>query len=463
MEDDPGSPGPQATGQHTRASATGRHTRGPATGQRSRRPAVALIALGSVLSMTAGIGWAATHTDPPTARAQTSIDGPVIPDTQAVEAILAGRARAVRERDRRAFLATVFTAPPAYQAAQRQLFDNLTRLPLGSWQEELESAAPVATGSGGVTLKVSLRYQLRGFDGGQVARTRYLTVGRRGGGDWSITGDGTAGGLRDETEIWDGGALTVVRGKSSLVIGDSTAGAGSTGAGSPSLRQIAGRLDAAVPSVIEVVGRGWARRAVALIPANAQRAAELIGQEQNLRDIAALAAVAPAPPDSRGSPSTRGEDRIVVSPATFAKLNALGQDVVLTHELTHVATGGARDGRTPIWLIEGLADYVGYKGVKVSVRSAARELGREVKAGRLPARLPARNDFGGESSRMPQAYEEAWLACRLIADHFGEDTLLRLYRAAGRQPEATALRQVLGLDVGGFTALWHAYLRKELR
>jgi hypothetical protein len=151
----------------------------------------------------------------------------------------------------------------------------------------------------------------------------------------------------------------------------------------------------------------------------------------------------------------------VVSPAAYPKLNEIGRHVVLTHELTHVATHGADDSRTPVWLIEGLADYVGYKGLDVPVTSAARELRREVRAGRLPAALPGKEDFAGATGRLPQAYEEAWLACRLVAERYGEDRLVRLYRAAGARPDA--LRRVLGLDTAGFTALWRDYLRRELR
>jgi hypothetical protein len=192
----------------------------------------------------------------------------------------------------------------------------------------------------------------------------------------------------------------------------------------------------------------------------------LIGGGQSLREIAALATVTK---DPRGA--AYGQDRVIIAPGTFAKLNALGRHVVLTHELTHVATGGARDSRTPIWLIEGLADYVGYKGLKVSVRSAARELRTEVAAGQMPAALPGRDDFAGTSGRLSQAYEQAWLACRMVAERYGEDGLVSLYRAAGARQggagdpadqQEYALRTVLGVDAAQFTIMWQDYLRKEL-
>ncbi|SEF45600.1 hypothetical protein SAMN04489712_10179 [Thermomonospora echinospora] len=429
----------------------------PATGtgrRGTRRPVLVVSALVTAVVLIAGAVWGTTRSGGSPAPAGTATGPAVPPDARAVEAVLAGRARAVRDGDRTAFLATVITAPPAFREAQRTLFDNLARLPLRSWREDLDSSVPVAGGRDGSTLKVTLRYRLRGYDRGEVTRTRYLTVARRGGG-WRIVGDGTAHGLRDDADIWDGGPLTVVRGEHSLVIGSS-----------PALREIADRLDAAVPAVTEVVGRRWARRAVALVPADDGRAAALVpgngavddplnglanDPADDLANIAALATSGPS-----------GEDRIVIAPGTFSRLNPLGREVVLTHELTHVATGGARDTRTPLWLIEGLADYVGYRDRAVPVRSAARELRAEVAAGRLPEALPGRDDFESGSDRLPQAYAEAWLACRMIAERYGEAALLRLYRAAGERSQDAALRSVLDLDTAELTAMWRDHLRKEL-
>ncbi|WP_301177300.1 hypothetical protein, partial [Actinomadura geliboluensis] len=356
--------------------------------------------------------------------------------------VLANRARAVRTGDRFAFLATVGDAPETFQDAQSRMYDNLRRLPLEGWEERAVDVQ--AASEDGAVLRVEVRYRLRGFDKGHVARTRYLAMAPASG-TWTIAGDGTSRGLTDDAEIWDGGPLTVVKGRGSLVIGDTTG-----------LDGIAARLDAAVPVVTGVVGRGWAQRVVALVPADAGLASALAGPGQSLGEIAALATVAPA------GGAGRGEDRVIVSPGTFGRLNGLGRDVVLTHELTHVATGGARDWRTPLWLIEGFADYVGYRRVKISVRSAAGELRREVAAGRLPAALPAAAAFAGGSPRLSQAYQESWLACRMVADRYGEATLVRLYRAAGRVPEAAALRDVLGLGRDRFTALWREYVKKEL-
>ena len=133
--------------------------------------------------------------------------------------------------------------------------------------------------------------------------------------------------------------------------------------------------------------------------------------------------------------------------------------------------GGARDGRTPMWLIEGLADYVAYKNAGVATKAAGRELASLVGSGGMPATLPGRTEFESSGDRLSAAYEEAWLACRLVAERYGEDTLVRLYRTAEAEPgeagdpraEDRALRTVLRTGTARFTARWHAYLRRELR
>ncbi|RMI33143.1 hypothetical protein EBO15_41635 [Actinomadura harenae] len=407
----------------------------------SRRRALGMLAGGGAAACLAAGAGVLALTRRPDAGPRTITASPVgTPDPRAVAAVLANRARAVRERNRIAFMATVADAPAAFQQAQARLFDNLAKIPLDGWEERPGSPH----GASGV-VQVSLRYRITGFDTGPVARTRHLAFAPRSG-TWTIIGDGSSAGLVGDSDITDAGPLTVVRKGPALVVGDASG-----------LDEIARRLAAAVPAVTAVTGTSWARRAVALAPADAALAGRVAGTG-NGQDVARFAALAVVTPGPDGSP---GQDRVVVSPA-FGRLNDLGRRVVLTHELTHVATGGARDGRTPIWLIEGFADYVGYKNANVPVKSAARELAADVAAGRVPAALPSRDDFDGASGRLSQAYQEAWLACRMVADRYGETALVRLYRAAGRESEAAALRRVLGLPPDTFTADWRDYLRKEL-
>ena len=56
-----------------------------------------------------------------------------------------------------------------------------------------------------------------------------------------------------------------------------------------------------------------------------------------------------------GQPKPVG-DRIGINPANWPKLSPLGRRIVLTHELTHVATRVYTSESTPSWVVEGFAE-----------------------------------------------------------------------------------------------------------
>ncbi|WP_433497116.1 peptidase MA family metallohydrolase [Sphaerimonospora sp. CA-214678] len=232
--------------------------------------------------------------------------------------------------------------------------------------------------------------------------------------------------------IWAGAAP--VRGEHVLVVGRSPGSAAELAA----LADRGGRT----------VARVWGRPvdAVILAPVTTEQAAVL---------------AAPAP--VTGLAALAGVDRVIVEPSGFARLSAAGRRVVITHELTHVATEAATAGHLPVWLVEGFADYVGYLDSGLAAGAVAAELAADLRAGAPPRALPGRADFAAGSPRRAQAYEEAWLACRYIAERFGERRLVALYRAAmrtGRDGEGIdgVLRATLGISAAELTRSWLAYL-----
>ncbi|MEU4512590.1 hypothetical protein AB0G05_24130 [Nonomuraea wenchangensis] len=235
--------------------------------------------------------------------------------------------------------------------------------------------------------------------------------------------------------LWPGESVTV-RGTRSVIIGQAAPPS------SVSLAELARLADTAALRVGAVLGEPV--RPLVLVPASAAEAARLAGTGP----IDGLAALADG-------------DRVLVVPEVFARLNPTGRSVVLAHELTHVAAG---TDRLPVWLYEGFADYVGYRDSGLPVRTAAAELADEVRAGRLPAELPGPAAFaadGSDPARLARAYQEAWLACRFLADRFGEGTLVRLYREARVDGAGRALAG-LGLSTATLTARWRAYVREQL-
>ncbi|MFI9590715.1 hypothetical protein [Nonomuraea sp. NPDC052265] len=208
------------------------------------------------------------------------------------------------------------------------------------------------------------------------------------------------------------------------------------------LADLARRADLAGRRVSEVLGRPV--RAVVVVPDTDAEAATLAGTGP----LDGLAAVADGA-------------RVIVVPGSFARLTPTGRDVVLTHELTHVAAG---TDRLPVWLYEGFADYVAYRDAGLPIRTAAAELAAEVRAGRLPSELPGPAAFAptaADPGRLARAYQEAWMACRFLADRFGDGTLVRLYRDARVAGVDQALASV-GLTAETLAARWREYVREQL-
>ncbi|WP_433348023.1 peptidase MA family metallohydrolase [Microtetraspora malaysiensis] len=248
--------------------------------------------------------------------------------------------------------------------------------------------------------------------------------------------------MGEHPEIWIG--ASIARGKHAVVV---TAHAASTppSLSTPGARAEAGLADVA-DSARRTVARVWGPvDAVILVPATDEQA-EVLASPSGVAGLAALADV----------------DHVIVAPSGFGRLSPTGRRVVLAHELTHVATGAALSGDMPAWLVEGFADYVGYLGSGLTARAIAAELAAEVRSGTLPAELPGREAFRPGAPRLPQAYEQAWLACRYIADRYGEHALVALYREARRHGITTALVETLGIDLAELTAAWRGYLRREL-
>ena len=115
----------------------------------------------------------------------------------------------------------------------------------------------------------------------------------------------------------------------------------------------------------------------------------------------------------------------------------------------------------PIWLSEGFADYVAYSATSVAVRIVAGDVLDDVRDGDAPTRLPEDRDFDAGEGDVAAAYEGAWLACRMIAQRYGEERLVRLYEALSDStgpgwPEET--RDVLGVPAQRLVRQWRAYL-----
>ena len=123
----------------------------------------------------------------------------------------------------------------------------------------------------------------------------------------------------------------------------------------------------------------------------------------------------------------------------------------MSHELAHVATDAARSGTEP-WLVEGFADYVALRDTNLPDGTT---LGRAIAAARrdgVPEDLPAAADFDTRAADLQARYEEAWLACRIIAERLGERGLVSVYDAAAEGVTVKRALADLGLPLTEVTA-----------
>ncbi|HVE74889.1 MAG TPA: hypothetical protein VNA30_07390 [Mycobacteriales bacterium] len=395
--------------------------------------------------------------------APLAVDDPTKVRSLAVTDLLGARGSAVVARDRAAFLATVDPGAASFRTRQGRLFDALMQVPVERWSYELIATRERAADpeldrrypDGWWAPDVRLRYALTGFDAKPTSEDQYLTFVRRGSA-WYVGADDdfAARGLDTARGLWDSGAIISKRGRHTLVLGHPGAEA--------TMTRVARAVEDAIPRVSGLWRQPWAGKVVVLVPRDESELTSLVGSPQDLSQIAAVATAqhAPAPGDAAVG------DRILINPGPFARLGPVGRRVVLTHEVTHVATRSATGSAAPSWLVEGFADYVGYSGLDVPLRLAAAQVRAAVRAGRVPTALPGDGAFDGGQVDLAASYEQAWLAVRLLARTYGNASVVRFYRAAAQVSSsrrdaavAAAFRETFGSDFEHFVARWVAELR----
>jgi len=214
----------------------------------------------------------------------------------------------------------------------------------------------------------------------------------------------------------------------------------------------AARAAAAVPVVRRVLPH-WHPRLVVEVPASLQGLEHALDAHPGEYDN--IAAVTTTVDGSLGGGSPV---HVFVNPDVFGRLRPQGAQVVMSHEAVHVATGAATS-TTPLWLLEGFADYVALRDVHLPISTTAGQIIKQVRKHGPPPALPGSAEFDTTTSHLGAAYESAWLACRVLADVGGEQQLVRFYRRVdGGAPLGTALEASFGLTERGFTRKWQERL-----
>ena len=263
--------------------------------------------------------------------------------------LLRARFAAAARSDESGWLAPLQEASSAaLRLTQAAVLDRMTRMAVESIRlvGVRETTAPVPASRGTTVewdVRASLTYRLRGFDARPRSFDLDLTFkadpGRPGG--LAITASSPSG----RPQPWDLAGLVVRRSHTALVlaVGDADR-----------VQEVVRRARTAASRVASVWGE--VRPAVWIAPATDADAARLLGRTAGDLDGVAAATDGPLTPGERA-----GADRIVLVPGAWASLRPDGRDVVMTHELTHVAVRASTTRAVPLWLSEGFAELVAYE------------------------------------------------------------------------------------------------------
>ena len=173
--------------------------------------------------------------------------------------------------------------------------------------------------------------------------------------------------------------------------------------------------------------------------------------ESQARGIAAVTTAT----EPSGSP--RPPVHVYLNPAVFGPLGPRGQQIVVSHEATHVAVG-AENTTLPLWLSEGFADYVALRFSPLPETVLGAQIATLVGKEGAPDHLPGTAEFEGSNPDVGAWYEGAWIAVDLLGEKYGTERLLRFYREAERSGVERAFRSVLGTSEQQFERTWAAHL-----
>lgn len=349
---------------------------------------------------------------------------------RAVGLLLDRRAAAVRAGDAGAFDAGL-AEDPGFRAQQDVWFGNVTQLPVVAYDYALDPASLVRDGDGyWGTVEVSLR--LADYDDRPVVtRDRYRF--ERAGGRLVLSSVSDPEWERANptaSQPWDLEPVEVREGAGVLGVFD----AGSIGRAG----EIVAAVENGIAAVAPRIPLPWDRRVVVYALAEPTFLASLSGVPGG--DPMAIDGLT-FPVMSRPGQSRVAATRFVLNPRLL-QADPDARDRLIRHELVHVALG-SRDDRIPVWLSEGLAEYLSVRTLPPSERVISGEALDAARAG-LTA-LPATDTFNGPDSLAN--YGVSWWVCEAIAETYGEQMLWALVEELDGVGDPDAeLEQLLGVS-----------------
>ncbi|MEC3958414.1 hypothetical protein VMT65_35645 [Nocardia sp. CDC153] len=222
---------------------------------------------------------------------------------------------------------------------------------------------------------------------------------------------------------------------------------------------LAGELAASTTAVTDLWGPAWNQAPVVVV---ASSPAEFAALTHAVGDVPAEVAASTVADPLRPGAELTGQ-RVVFGPEAGHRLGPDGLRSVLRHELTHMATRKITVDGSPMWMLEGAAEYTAHRGMHHPITQIAPTLTTRARAGDLPADLPSDAMFDPKSGQASLAYEQAWSACAFIADRYGDPKLVDLYHQLASGPKDhtavdTALRSTLDTTYPDLVTAWRAWI-----
>ncbi len=279
----------------------------------------------------------------------------------AVQAVLDAQVTAVRTGNRAAFLSTIDPkAPQSLRHAQARRFDGLRGAPLEHFAlrariDQSGDLGPAVAGKyAGVRVFLPQTQQatrLRGYDDRDARDDLWLTFVEREG-RWYVASDDDVAdvGLDSARAFWDLGPVRYHETAHFLVL---------------SRPEQAKRADALAAVAEEAVGAldkqwaaPWSHRVPLIVPGSTK---ELEVMLQSTVDLDKFVAFASYGFDvDAGYAGTAA--RIYVNDRNLSRYSKAEQVQTLVHELNHVAASGLAGPATPLWVHEGIAEWVSRPG-----------------------------------------------------------------------------------------------------
>jgi hypothetical protein len=367
----------------------------------------------------------------------------------AIDTILLRRAKAVQTVDEALFLRDIDPADKPLRAEQKVLFANLveigfTELGYSQAEERFDQAVVRAHGKSAYLVRVLMRYQIPKVDFTPVTtELGYVFINRHG--RWVLTDDDDLDsglGPGAHQEAWDLGRIEVYRGARVLAVvekGDTKRG-----------RAIVTEATEALAQVTQYWPRKW-RGSVLVIALDETEVRDARFADEDIESAASAGSTFSSLPGQDTADGTVAGAYIVINPNERDRVD----EILLSHEITHVATADL-GGYEPLWLAEGAAEYVSWRGIEaISGSGEVAKWEQEVIDDALPvlASLPSDAGFYQNSA---DVYGVSWLAVRFLVQRIGLDKVEELYEDMAMHGIDQASRDRILLSRSGLTeaTLW---------